>query len=111
MVDMTPRLEQRIVRDFPESGSAQEIVRLLNELPDQGSYDYSYLHSERVMAGIVLFAQGDIGRFRAAFNLAVTDWRDLLMASGLANEDWPTVLDKELGRIPTDLGQDGETVR
>ena len=97
MVEMTPRLEQRIARDFPEPGSAQEIVRLLSELPDQGSYDNSYLHSERVMAGIVLFAHGDIARFQDALNLAVTDWRDLLMASGLANEDWPTRLDTELG--------------
>lgn len=100
MVDMTPRLEQRIAHDFPEPGSAPEIIRLLSELPDQGTYDNSYLHSERVMTGIVLLAEGDIDRFRSALKLAITDWRDLLVASGLANEDWSARLDTELGRTP-----------
>jgi hypothetical protein len=55
------------------------------------------LASEPVQAAIVLLANGDIGRLRQALHLAAADWRDLLVAAGLADEDWPVRLDRELG--------------
>lgn len=88
------RLERRIRRDFPEPGSAPEILRLLAELP---SHPEDYLGSERVHAAIVLLANGNLSRFRQALDLSRTDWRDVLMAAGLADEDWPDHLDRELG--------------
>jgi hypothetical protein len=41
---------------------------------------------------------GDIGRLCQAIELAAKDWRDVLMAAGLADTDWPRRLDEELGR-------------
>jgi hypothetical protein len=32
-----------------------------------------------------------------AFRTAEQDWRDLLVGAGLANGDWPAVLDARLG--------------
>lgn len=31
-------------------------------------------------------------RFESALDLGLADWRDLLLASDLANEDWPEAL-------------------
>lgn len=63
------------------------------ELPHRAGYDREMLASERVQAAIVLLADGDIHRLRQALDLAVTAWRDQLVAAGLASEDWPARLD------------------
>lgn len=98
------RLERHVRRDFPEPGSAPEILRLLAELPRQAGYDPEILANERVQAAIVMFANGNIQRFREALDLAAADWRDLLMAAGLAHEDWPSRLDHEFGTADPDDG-------
>ncbi|SHN22832.1 hypothetical protein [Actinacidiphila paucisporea] len=91
------RLERRIRRDFPEPGSAPEILRILNALPDAAGYANEELRSERIRAAIVLFARGDITKFRQAVELAKLDWRDVLVAGELADADWAIRLDAELG--------------
>lgn len=91
------RLQRRIRLDFPEPGSAQEILRLLADL--QRTTGDDTLGSERVHAAIVLLAQGDIARFRHALAVSTHDWRDVLVAAGLADDDWPTRLDRELGPV------------
>lgn len=84
---VTERLSARVRRDFPEPGSAPEILRLLAEVSD----------SERVQAAIVFTASGNMEWLRAELARARTDWRDVLVNGGLANEGWPAILDKELG--------------
>lgn len=91
------RLERRIRRDFPEPGSAPEILRILDGLPDAAGYAERELRGERVRAAIVLSAAGDVTRFRRAVELAKRDWRDVLIATGLADADWAARLDAELG--------------
>jgi hypothetical protein len=86
------RLVRRIRRDFPEPGSAPEVIRLITELA-QESFSAA-VGTERVQAAIILFARGNISRLRQAFE---KDWRDLLMDTDLANDDWPARLDWELG--------------
>jgi hypothetical protein len=97
MADTQSRLERRIARDFPEPGSARGVLQLLAELPRQAGYDAETLASERVQAAIILLADGSLQRLRQAVDLAAADWRDLLVAAGLANEDWPQRLNHELG--------------
>jgi hypothetical protein len=97
MADYQSRLERRIRRDFPEPGAAHGALHLLAELPRRAGYDHDVLASERIQAAIVLLADGDIARLRQAVDLAMADWRDLLVAAGLASEDWPGRLDRELG--------------
>jgi hypothetical protein len=92
-----PRLERRVRRDFPGPGSADSVLQLLAELPRRAGYDPEALASERVRAAIVLLADGDAGRLRQEIDLALEDWRDVLAAAGLADEDWPARLDQELG--------------
>ncbi|MEU9301904.1 hypothetical protein [Streptomyces sp. NPDC048269] len=96
------RLERRIRRDFPEPGAAPEVLRILDAFPDAVGYDTRQLRSERIRAAIIVLAEGDIDKFRQAIELAKMDWRDVLVAAGLADADWLIRLDAELG--PDDPG-------
>jgi len=79
-------LQRRIARAFPQRGSAEEVIRLLTDVSD----------SERVRAAIVLASNGDLREFKREAELAVIDWRDVLMDGDLAHDDWAGVLDSEL---------------
>jgi hypothetical protein len=85
---VTPRLRRRIEQDFPNS--ADEVERLL-ATTECGGQD-----SERVRAAVVFAANGDITRLRDGVELSKQDWRDALVAGGLADEDWSSVLDASL---------------
>jgi hypothetical protein len=91
MAAVSARLRARIHRDFPESSSAQEVVRLLAEASE----------SERIQAAIVLWANGDIDRLLDSVDLTAVDWRDVLVRGGLKNEDWPNRLEAEFGPTRT----------
>ncbi|MFL6156355.1 MAG: hypothetical protein ACJ72D_09700 [Marmoricola sp.] len=84
---VTPRLARRITRDFPDAATASEVARVVT-----GAANW-----ERVQAAIVLPARGDLGSIREGAELAGTDWRDVLVNGGLADDDWPSRLDSELG--------------
>ncbi|MFG2478570.1 hypothetical protein [Streptomyces fagopyri] len=62
-----------------------------------GELEDSRQSTERLLAAAVLIAAGDVERFRSAVRLGRADWRDLLVAGELGDEDWPHVLDEELG--------------
>ncbi len=47
---------------------------------------------ERIHLAILYLSGGDMQKFDEACRLAKLDWRDLLVATGLANENWPDVL-------------------
>jgi hypothetical protein len=87
------RLARRVQGDFPEPGSAPEVLRLLADLAARGGM----LASERVQTAVVLLADGDFRRLRQALERAATDWRDVLAAAGLADAGWRRHLDAELG--------------
>jgi hypothetical protein len=59
--------------------------------------EYGRQDPERIQASLVLSSHGDWPRFLSAVTLFRTDWRDVLVSGGLANEDWPQRLDAELG--------------
>ncbi|MEU1414006.1 hypothetical protein [Streptomyces sp. NPDC005731] len=92
---ISARLHERIRRDFPEPDAARGVVGALRVLGVE--LEDSRQSTERLLAAAVVFAAGDVERFRLAVRLARADWRDLLMAGELGHEDWPRVLDAELG--------------
>jgi hypothetical protein len=55
---------------------------------------------ERIQAAVVLAARGRWSAFEQLAELAETDWRDVLVAAGLADEDWRTRLDEQFGPDP-----------
>lgn len=89
---LTRRLRKRISRDFPP-GTAEEVTGCLTGL-DTKTFDGQ--DPERVKAAVVLASNGEWQRFSALCHLAEVDWRDALVAGGLADDDWPDRLDAEL---------------
>jgi len=86
------RLE-RYVRERFDPEKAGDVLLQLVALADSSGRSLP----ERVQAAAVLVADGDYEAFGEALALARIDWRDLLVAAGLAEEDWPAELDYRLG--------------
>jgi hypothetical protein len=59
--------------------------------------DYGGQSRERVQAAVVLASHGHWDRFKSMVGLLRLDWRDVLMAGGLGQDDWRAVLDAALG--------------
>jgi hypothetical protein len=89
---VTPRLEARIRSDF----AAEEAELVLDELDALALPLVDGPAPERIQAAIVVLAGGDLARFDEAARIARIDWRDVLVASGLGNHDWPARLELEL---------------
>jgi hypothetical protein len=85
-------LIDRIRRDFA-SNDAAEIVGCLGGLTEDA---FGRQDAERVQAALVLAATGDLVRFHQLIKLLRLDWRDVLVAGGLADGDWRERLRDEL---------------
>ncbi|WRZ91236.1 hypothetical protein OHB54_20455 [Streptomyces sp. NBC_01007] len=94
---VSARLYERIRRDFPDAHVARGVAGALSALAVE--LEESQQDTERLLTVAVLIAAGDIPRFRSAIRLARTDWRDLLVAGELGHDDWPHVLDEQLGPV------------
>jgi hypothetical protein len=81
------------VRNDFSAAAAEAALRRLGALNLALAEEQS---SERIQAAIVLLARGDPVKFDYAAELAEADWRDVLVFSGLGNEDWPARLEDEL---------------
>lgn len=91
--ELTPRLRDRISRDFPPAAAERVVAYLTSLTADAcGGQDL-----ERIQAAVVLASNGQWERFLTVFKLLAVDWRDVLMAGGLGHADWPDVLNDELG--------------
>ncbi len=88
---MSERVAARVGRDFG-AGAREALEALaLAETPGQ--------EVERVHAALVLMAEGSVDRLWEAVELSAVDWRDVLVFGGLANGDWPEVLEREFGPV------------
>ena len=85
-------LSLRLSERLRASGFAPDDVEQLRHSDfsaGQSEHDQAWArHNERVHVGIVVLSP-QMG-FSRALALATQDWRDLLVASGLANGDWPS---------------------
>lgn len=89
---VTSRLRARVERDFGENA-----VYVIDALEAHEPPLSDLQSRERLLAAIVLLAEGDVERFEYAIGVSNRDWRDTLVASGLGNGDWPERLSAELG--------------
>lgn len=92
MPEPAARLVARISRDF-SVGTADEVTDRLRGLPEVA---FGGQDCERMQAALVLAAGGDWNRFVALLRLLDLDWRDVLVAGGLADGDWPQRLHEAL---------------
>jgi hypothetical protein len=90
---VTPRVERYVRQRFEEA----EAELVLSALRDWRIPYEAKPPGERLIAAVVLVADGSLGGVDDAFQLAEQDWRDLLVAAGLQHDDWRMVLDSRLG--------------
>jgi hypothetical protein len=94
---ITQRLEARVRRDFGPA-DADVVLALLAEIgPDLVGLQEDLEQTERVLAAIVLVADGNSQRFLSAAESARRDWRNVLMGAELGNEGWRNRLAEVLG--------------
>lgn len=86
---LTPRVEQRVQQDFP--GEFQLVDDILSRLRVGDT------EPERLVAAVVLAADGGLSGLVRAVELASERPEALLIEAELAHPDWPKRLDDELG--------------
>jgi len=70
---------------------------VLSCLEGLSASEYGGQDHERIRAALVLASRARRDRFESMVQLLRTDWRDLLMAGDVRQDDWRAVLDQELG--------------
>jgi len=90
---VSKRLEASVRKNFSPT-EAEDVLRRLGSLNLALAEKQSL---ERIQAAIVLLARDEPELFEYYARLAETDWRDVLVFSGLGSDEWPYRLDAELG--------------
>jgi hypothetical protein len=88
----TQRLIDRTNRDFAPDDAA-EVISCLGDLTKEA---FGRQDPERIQAALVVAAGGSLSQFHQLVELLRLDWRDVLVAGGLAHGDWPERLRDEL---------------
>lgn len=80
--------EKRIDLLFPPDKQNQVQILLWELCEDQLTYLHHWDESawDRITFSILKLSDGDFEKFKNALRLAATDYRDLLVASGFAND-------------------------
>jgi len=88
-VSVSQRVADRVARDFPAAKQA-DVLDLLDSI-SRGSWRIfeSETGRERIQAAVLKLAGGNIDALLAAAAEVEIDWRDVLVAAGMENEDWP----------------------
>jgi hypothetical protein len=93
MPGVSQRIEHRVRQDFGGASADAVLNRLAAiDLPLQESED----GRERVQAAIVLPARGRYSVLERQIELAEVDWRDVLVAARLGDDDWREQLQTRL---------------
>jgi hypothetical protein len=97
MTGISTRLGRRIRADFPHCPHvvAAALAELTREVFPSEARDS--LPIERIQLAALIMAHGDLRRLDDAIVLGRADWRDLLVAAGLADDGWQSRVATELG--------------
>jgi hypothetical protein len=87
-------LEASIVKEIQRSFAAGDREYVTAKLASTGLPMGAVAPPPRVHAAILILANGERARFDDALAVACADWRDTLVAAGLANQNWKLVLAK-----------------
>ncbi|MDN4481190.1 hypothetical protein [Demequina muriae] len=90
MAVITDRIREHLVEAF--RASAPGVQSRLERLPVGTGVD-----PERLHAGVLIAARGNLSLFDDAIEHARDDWRDLLDRANLADADWPERIDAQFG--------------
>jgi hypothetical protein len=96
---VSPSVRDEVRARFTDQ-DAVDVERLLGAIDLSLNEPAQRRERDRVHLGILLLAGGSFERFARVLALAATDWRDVLVAAGLANDNWPEVLRAAGFRVP-----------
>jgi len=88
------QLEASILSEVERSFSAEHRDYVATRLANTGLPLGAVAPPPRVHAAILWLAKGDRGKFDEALAGACANWRDTLVAAGLASQNWKLVLGK-----------------
>jgi hypothetical protein len=98
VANISSRLERRIRADFPHHSSL--VTAALAWLTSGSEEDLASFGMERIQLAALLIAQGNLRKLDDAIRLGRGDWRDVLVAGGLADEGWQDRMEAELQLPP-----------
>ena len=78
---ITPRIRERLARDYPAAPGRAAALALIERIPAELSVWREVSEGDRVEAAALTVAAGDLEQLRSAVELALRDWRDLLVAA------------------------------
>jgi len=88
------QLEASILKEIQRSFAPEHRDYVTTKLANTGLPMGAVAPPPRVHAAILLLAKGNLAKFDEVLAGACADWRDTLVAAGLANQNWKIVLDK-----------------
>lgn len=78
---ITPRIRERLAREYPAAQSRATAIALIEQIPAELSVWLEVSEGDRVEAAALTVAAGDLAQLRSAVELALLDWRDLIVAA------------------------------
>jgi hypothetical protein len=78
---LSERVESSLSRDYPEASRGRARA-LIERIPAELGMWSIVAETDRVEAAALAYASGDIDRLGEAIELALRDWRDLLVSVG-----------------------------
>lgn len=96
MAWVSERVRRRVQVDFPDRADpvVGHLARLTHEI--FAGENPGPVAIERIHVAVLIVAQRDRRSFDQALATGRTDWRDLLVAAGLADEGWRELMEAEL---------------
>lgn len=88
---IAPQVLSVLVKVFPQRAEQQEVIQLLqtecgNNLPLCENETETTPLLRRIRYAALKVSEGDITKLRRAIQVAKSDWRDLLVGAGFAND-------------------------
>jgi hypothetical protein len=96
-MEMSGRVLARVDADFAPSDRPVAVDLIRSVDLDYWKIALSASGRDRLAAAMLILAAAQMEGLRKAVALANQDWRDLLVAAGLAQPDWPERVDAFLG--------------
>ena len=59
-------------------------------------------NQDQIHAAILLFSKGNIVLFEEAIKEALVDWRNIIIATGLAVDNWSSIVSEKLKELKND---------
>ena len=78
---ITPRIRERLEREYPAPADLVAARELIERIPAELAVWREVSEGDRVEAAALTVAAGDLGKLKEAVELALLDWRDLLVAA------------------------------